>query len=126
MAISFMALLSALCTDYGFQKIKLYPAMLLGLASVLYWALWQDLIFYVLVQFASLIWIFVLLAFYKSPYASKRNLYFALACYVFAKVLEHYDREVFALLPISGHSLKHISAAFSGFFIILHVRREKS
>ena len=126
MAISFMALVSAMCVDYGFHKIKLYPAILLGVASVLYWALWQDLIFYVLVQFVSLIWIFVLLRFYKSPYVSNSNLYWALACYVLAKVLEHFDREVFAFLPISGHSLKHLSAAFSGFFIIRHVQGEEA
>jgi len=39
--------------------------------------------------------------------------------YVFAKVLEHFDQEIYAAIKIiSGHSLKHLAAAMATWWLV--------
>jgi hypothetical protein len=46
--------------------------------------------------------------------------------YVLAKVLETFDRPIFgALRVVSGHTLKHLAAAFAGYWILLMLQRRR-
>jgi hypothetical protein len=47
--------------------------------------------------------------------------------YVLAKVLETYDRAIFGMLGhvVSGHTLKHLAAAFAGYWILRMLKRRR-
>jgi hypothetical protein len=49
----------------------------------------------------------------------------ALAVYVIAKLAEYYDRTVFEMTGeiVSGHSLKHLLAAFALFVVYVMLKR---
>ena len=118
MTIAFMGLFIAILSEYVNPKIErqfLVPAILLGLLSVLIWQLTDDLRFYAWVQFFPILLIPFALAFYKKRQTDVKYLLFAFIFYLFAKILEFYDREIFSLLreQLSGHSLKHIFASLS-------------
>jgi hypothetical protein len=124
MSISLMALCSAICADYGVKSVKLYPALLFGIGSVLYWAKYDELVPYALVQFGSLLYNFYLLMMKRSPYDTRLFLFLAFASYGMAKVTEMTDKKVYALLnnQVSGHNLKHLFAALGGVFLIMHLK----
>lgn len=84
-----------------------------GIASVLWWNVTGDLRFYVVVQFGPLLILVPALWFVHNA----RYLTAALTCYALAKLAEFYDRAVFASLPISGHTIKHVLAAIATYFI---------
>jgi hypothetical protein len=92
-------------------RLLLWPLLIAGLASVLYWRASDDLRPYALVQFLPVLLIPLLLLLY--PRRGSGGLWLALALYVLAKGLEQYDADVYAALAgtISGHSLKHVAAA---------------
>lgn len=116
MTIAFMALFVALLSEYISLRLApwlLAPALLLGLASVLYWVWQQDLRFYVWVQFFPLLTIPLVMWLFTSHYTRQWLLLAALSWYVVAKLFEMADRSVFELTSglVGGHSLKHILAA---------------
>ncbi len=118
MSIGFMALLVAVVAEHvslRLEKYLLAPAIVLGIASVIYWHYTGDLRLYVLVQFLPLLLLPVILLLFKGPYTLRGLLVLALAIYAVSKLAEYYDPAVFALTGniISGHSLKHLLAALS-------------
>ena len=122
MSIGFTALLVAVLAEHidpRLEKWLLAPAVLIGLASVLYWRHTGDLRLYVLVQFLPLLMLPVVLLLFKSPYTHRGLLLLALAVYVLSKVAEHYDAVVFTATgeTLSGHSLKHLLAAAALFVV---------
>lgn len=124
MTIGFMGLFVALVTEYtrtGFGKYFLVLAILMGLSSVIYWHLFDDLRPYVWIQFMPLLTVPVLMMLFRPQYSHQWLLLIALACYMLAKLLEVYDRQVFVLTQnhISGHSLKHLLAALGCFFVLV-------
>lgn len=128
MSIGFMALLVAVLADYvspRLEKILLAPAIVLGLASVMYWHYTDDLRPYVLVQFLPLLLIPAVLFLADSGRKDRGYLLMALAIYVLAKLAEDFDRAVFELTGniISGHSLKHLLAALALFVVYMMLRR---
>ncbi len=127
MAIGFMALVAAtvgerISVRAGTQI--LVPLMALGAGSVVYWDLTQeggngDLRPYALVQFGSVLVIFLLVGLFPSRYTRGADLVAALAIYAVAKIFEAADGSIFALGSIvSGHTLKHIAAAISAYWIV--------
>jgi hypothetical protein len=124
MSIALMAMFSAICADYGMKWVKLYPSVLFGIASVLYWAKFDELVPYAIVQFGSLLYNVFLLLMKKHPYETRLYLFLAFVAYSMAKVTEMADKKMCALLnnTISGHNLKHLFAALGGFFIIMHLK----
>lgn len=128
MAISFMGLLSEVISRrvsaiWGARLVL--PLQAAGAGSVAYWA-WsfrngtENLWPYAMVQFASILLIILMLALYPRRSSAEKHIVFAVAWYAGAKVLEHFDREVFyAGSLVSGHALKHLFAAASA----LHVAR---
>jgi len=128
MSIGFVALSVAVvaeCMDLRLEKYLLAPAIILGIASVIYWRYTNDLRPYVLVQFLPLVLLPVILLLFKSPYTHRGLLLLAFAIYIASKLAEYYDRAVFALTGniISGHSLKHLLAALAMLAVYGMLRR---
>lgn len=131
MTIAFMALFSLLLEERVLSHAKprsLIPLLLLGLFSAVYWA-WAesrgmgDLRPYALVQFLPMLLIPLILFFFSSRYLDSRLLCYALFFYLLAKVLEYFDAPIFSALDvISGHSIKHLSAAIAVWFIVRAVK----
>jgi len=134
MTISFMAFFTAIMGEnisLTLAKRSLYPLLLIGFFSVLYWIMTElngagDLRPYVLVQFLPVIMIPLILWFYKSSFTGQRYIVAVLLAYVIAKLLEHFDHEVFELFGvISGHSIKHLVAALGTYFFYLALKKRK-
>ena len=134
MTIAFMALFSFVIGEFISQKIAhklLYPLLLIGLFSVVYWA-WSeshgagDLRVYILVQFVPMIVMPIILLTFKSSFTHTQGYWFLLLAYLAAKLLEHFDGEVYAFLGvISGHSLKHLAAALGIYLFLLSLKERK-
>jgi hypothetical protein len=128
MSVGFMALTVAVLAEYlnpRLEKYLLAPAIVLGLASVMYWHYTGDLRLYVLVQFLPLLLIPAVLSLSRDARKDRGYLLMALAFYVLAKLAEHLDRAMFELTHeiISGHSLKHLLAATALFAVYWMLRR---
>lgn len=128
MSLGFMALSVAVLADYvnpKLEKLLLLLAVILGLASVLYWHYADDLRPYVLVQFLPLLMLPVLWLLFPGARQDRGYLLAALALYTVSKLAEHFDRAVFGLTGeiVSGHSLKHLLAATALFAVYLMLRR---
>jgi len=99
---------------------------------VLYWQWTEasgawDLRFYALVQFLPILLIPLMLLMYGPNFSKVSGYWWLLLFYVVAKVLEYYDSDIFNLSSglISGHSIKHMSAAL-GLYILLSTYKERS
>lgn len=122
MTTAFMALLVALLgehVDERLERYALWPALLVGAASVGWWHFSGDLRLYVWVQSAPLLAIPLVLLLYRSSFTHRIYLLYGLGLYALAKLAELYDRFVFDLTGgiLSGHSLKHLLAA-TGIFCV--------
>lgn len=134
MTIAFMALFSFVIGEFISQELArklLYPLLLIGLTSVFYWA-WSesqgigDLRVYILVQFIPMIVMPIIILFFKSRFSHTRGYWFLLLAYLVAKLLEHFDDAVYAFTTfISGHSLKHMVAAFGIYLLLVSLKERK-
>jgi hypothetical protein len=123
MTVAFMALLTALMSEYVNPKIEkalLAATLLIGVASIAWWRYHDDLRLYGWVQFSPLLAILVLLALFPQPYTHSRYLMYALVLYALAKAAELLDGCILeaTFKVVSGHTLKHVLAA-SGIAVIL-------
>ena len=130
MTIGFMGLLVALmCESMGRRIVTflLAPAVLLGLASVLYWHLTDDLRPYYWVQLIPLLTIPAAMVLYRSSYSHRWLLLVALGWYMLAKVAESQDLAIFRNTQefVSGHPIKHLLAALSCYSILLMLQIRK-
>lgn len=122
MTFGFMGLLTAVLTErVGLRagRLLLGPLLLLGVGSVAYWY-WSevqgqgDLRLYVLVQNGSLLLVLLLLLLYPARDPGTGYLVVGLGAYAVAKWLDATDHRIFAMGQIvSGHTLKHLVAAFA-------------
>jgi hypothetical protein len=133
MTIAFMALFSAIVGEFlsiEWGRRLLYPLVLIGMASVIYWH-WSeqqglgDLRFYGLVQFLPMLLIPVMLVFCQSRLSGNGYLWGIVGIYVAAKMAEAGDTFIYEHLRfLSGHSFKHLLAAGgAGLFLIALQRR---
>jgi hypothetical protein len=99
----------------------------MGLSSVIYWHWFDDLRFYVWIQFIPLLIVPILMALFRPRYSHQWLLLVALACYMLAKLSEAYDREVFVFTQslFSGHTLKHLLAALGCFSVLMMLKMRK-
>jgi hypothetical protein len=127
MSIAFMALFSIVISEFlsvRSGKALLLPLILTGMLSVAYWHFGEsrgngDLRFYAIVQFYPMIALFIMLFCFRSSYTHVQAYWWLLLAYIIAKLFEHFDAEVYHSLGfISGHSLKHLTAAL-GVFVLL-------
>lgn len=131
MTIGFMALVAAVISERVSVKAGVAlaaPLITVGIGSVLYWNVTEtvgrgDLRPYALVQFGSLLAILLLIGLYPPKYTRGRDFVISLAIYGLAKMFEATDRQVFAFGGIvSGHTLKHLAAAVSAYWILRMLR----
>jgi len=90
-----------------------WPLILFGIGSVLWWSAEGDLRLYAIAQFGPAL--LLLPAFWFDRII--RRLWPAAAFYALAKVFETFDRGIFAALPVSGHTLKHLAAGLATYWI---------
>jgi hypothetical protein len=133
MTIVFMSLVAAMIAERISVRaaLWLWPILLaIGILSVLQWH-WSeqaghgDLRFYAAVQVYAVL-VLLLVLFLPARYSHSSYLAAVVAFYVLAKLLETFDRQVFALGHIvSGHTLKHIVAGLAGYWILRMLERRR-
>jgi len=131
MTIAFMAMFTAMIGEYinsQLEKPFLIIFLIVGVFSVIYWALYDDLRFYYWVQLAPMVTLLILLTFFKSHYTHTYFLVFSFICYLLAKVVESNDRLFFDLTGnmISGHSLKHLLAALVPLWVLMMLKKRST
>ena len=109
----------------------LWPLVAAGLLSALWWG-WSehldrgDLRPYALFQFGPIAPLVALLVLLPSRYSHGRCYGWAIALYGLAKLAEHFDHAIYAVLSIaSGHNLKHLFAAAVGGCLLWMLYRRK-
>ncbi|MGZ5006551.1 MAG: ceramidase domain-containing protein [Methylobacter sp.] len=121
MTIAFMALFSAIIGEYISTRLagKLFiPLLILGIGSVIYWHVTElgghgDLRLYVLVQFLPVLLIPLILKLFGSTLNGNGYIWAVVGAYAVSKFMELFDAELYNIIGVlSGHSLKHLTAAF--------------
>jgi hypothetical protein len=133
MTVIFMSLVAALITERVDVKLGLWSLPVLtavGIVSVMQWHLTVlhgagDLRFFGAVQLYAVLALFVALL--LSPRYTRGSDLLAIAgLYVFAKICETADRQIFSLGHIvSGHTLKHLTSGFAGFWILRMLQKRQ-
>jgi hypothetical protein len=109
----------------------LAPMVLLGVASVLYWAYTEsigrgDLRLYLLVQFYPMLAIPVTLMLFESRYTHSWTFWVLWALYGVAKVAELGDARLLEWTGVfSGHTVKHLIAAGASFVPLISLQRRQ-
>lgn len=128
MTLGFMGILSATIAERISLNTGLWlmlPMVLIGVSSVAYWYWTEtrgsgDLRLYYVVQFGSLLGVLAVLVLFPPRYARSWCLVLAVILYAAAKLAEAFDSEIYRVTrAISGHTLKHLTAAAAGFFVVL-------
>jgi hypothetical protein len=134
MTIAFMSLVAAVVSERVGVRIGaglLWPLVLLGLASVVYWrgsavAGFENLRPYLAVQYGSIAVVLSVSLLYRSRYTHGWAIFLLAAAYSVAKVVEVYDREIFeAGHWLSGHTLKHLAAALGIYVLLVALQRRR-
>ena len=134
MTIGFAGLFSLILGEFVSPRIGrtiLIPLLLIGIASVEYWAYTEtsgqgDLRPYVVVQFLPMMLVPVILLTYKPAIGSAKYFWYMLLFYVLAKLFEFIDSELYAAGGIiSGHSLKHVFAAMASAMVLLALMKRR-
>jgi Ceramidase len=126
MTIAFMALFTALFseqTGLDVEKVILIPLVLAGIFSVFYWHYNDDLRLYGMIQFFPLIALPVIILLMPRKFNTEHYLFYALICYIAAKIFEANDHETWQWIGYSGHAIKHLLAGCSAFIILCMVTK---
>jgi len=119
-ALACAALLAGALKE-AYPKLTLALPVLVGFGvlSVLWWSLTADLRSYLLIQAAPLVLIPALQWQTGAPTGRRIAFTLAIILYVFAKLFEVADAQVFqAFGVLSGHTIKHLLAALAAFVLI--------
>lgn len=135
MSVAFMALLSLLISlriSPTVGRRLLWPLLLLGILSVVYWLISEnmgqgDLRFYGLVQFGGIALSALILFLFPGIYPRRSATWGIVVGYALAKVFEIADEQIFNLTAqtVSGHTLKHIVAGFGAWIFVWRVSVEE-
>jgi hypothetical protein len=128
MTLAFMGVFVALLSEHlgeRLERVLLAPALIAGVASVLWWHYTDDLRFYIWVQLSPFLAVLVALFAFPARYTHRAYLLHGLALYSLAKISEGYDGEIYSLTAhaLSGHTLKHLLAAGAVLFVYLMLLR---
>lgn len=134
MTLIFMSFVAGLVTerDEKYLGLWLWPFLVLfGFYAVWHWQAGElkgtsDLRFYLGVQlFATLVALIML--FVPSPYDRKKDLAVVVLFFGLARLFEIFDHEIWnaTYSTISGHTLKHLAAAFSGIGLLRMLSKRK-
>jgi hypothetical protein len=135
MTIAFMGLFASIIGERIGVRAGTWllgPLVWLGFASVVNWQIGErrdagDLRLYGFVQFFPLLGIPLLMLLFQARYTRSGVVFIALAWYLLAKVLETgpVDHRIYSLgQVVSGHTLKHLSAA-TGAYCLFRMIRER-
>jgi len=116
MCISFAGINLAMVEVLGMytpSRVWQLAALMYCLMSCYYWRLYDDLRLYLITQFYPIVLAIPVLLTFEARCTHMEYVYFTFGAYLFAKLTEIYDREVFDLTSkiISGHTIKHLVAA---------------
>ena len=134
MTMGFMSFVAIVIVEYVSVRSgqrALLPLLLVGAASVLFWAYTEslgrgDLRAYAVVQFVPMLLIPLIVWLYRGKSDLGRYIVWMIGFYVAAKVFEHYDGEVYAAGGLlSGHTLKHVFAALAPASILYGLTRRR-
>jgi hypothetical protein len=129
MTVVFMPLLAATYAERlrWRSDLPLLVLTLLGIGSVLYWKLSNNLMPYLIAQGGSILLMVLALMILPTPWTERRMLWPALACYAIAFVCEKLDLDIYQATKgvISGHTIKHLVAAAAFYFILHMLRRQQ-
>jgi hypothetical protein len=137
MTLGFAGLVSAALAERVDLKLglrALWPLLLLGVITVLYWYATEragrgNVIPYFAYQtwsIVAIVWIIV--AFPARRYSHGGLLAWAAAWYGLAKIFEMFDLQIYRLLDgtLSGHTIKHVLAAGAVFAVALQLQRRRA
>lgn len=133
--IGIAALLSATLVERISSAVGLWALPLLVVSavfSVLYWY-WTELQgmgnlnFYIVMQFYSILLIIWISLRFPSRYTRGNDVYQVIALYAIAKLTEMLDRSIFVWMDgwLSGHTLKHLIAAYAAYRIVQILRKRR-
>jgi hypothetical protein len=132
MTITFMSWLAATIGERVDSPtgLRLLPALVgVGIYSILHWHVTElrgsgDLRAYIDVQYLSLLAIPLLSIMFPSRYTRSRTVVVVFAVYLAAKMFELLDAQIYSLGHfVSGHTLKHLTAAIGGYLILDMLRK---
>jgi hypothetical protein len=109
-------------TDVGAARAAFPGLVALGAASVVVWRATGDLRLYGAVQFFPALALPSLLALDPPRYTRADGYWIALGWFAVARLCEVLDREIYGVVGIGGHTLKHIAAAASVWALVRMVR----
>jgi hypothetical protein len=134
MTVSFVAFFTIVLGEHVSVRLArwlLGPLIVLGAASVGYWALSErlgreDLRPYLLVQAVAIVLTPLVLALYPSRLTNVRLVWGTMACYGLAMIAEALDRPIHSALGLmSGHTLKHLFAAAAVVLLAVALRARR-
>ena len=132
MTLGFAGFMTILIGETVSQRVARYlllPLLLAGLASVAYWAYTEsvgagDLRPYVMVAVFPLLLTPLILIIHGGDPDFVTAAWWMILLYFLAKLAEHFDAAIYETLGVvSGHSLKHLFAAFSAVPLIRLLQR---
>ncbi|MDP3661914.1 MAG: alkaline phytoceramidase [Nitrosomonas sp.] len=133
--IGIAALLSATLVDRISPAVGLWALPLLVVSAVFsvlhwYWTELQgtgNLNFYIVMQFYSILLIVWISLSFPSRYTRGNDVYQVIALYAIAKLAEILDWQIFVWTDdwISGHTLKHLIAAYAAYRIVQILRKRR-
>ncbi len=133
MTLGFAGLVAAAVAervDLRLGSRALWPLLLFGVVTVLYWYATErlgrgDLVPYAAYQAWAIVIIVVMLLVYPARrYTHGGLLAWAAGWYGLAKVFETFDLQIYRMLggTLSGHTIKHVLASFAVFAIVRQLR----
>lgn len=131
--IPVMALLAAFIVDRVHARLGVTVALplllVLGIGSVISWYLSElaghgDLRFYGLVQAVPVVLIPLICLLFRGRHTSGKYVVYMFLWYALARVCELFDQQIHGLLGglVSGHTLKHLTAAAAAYTILAMLR----
>jgi hypothetical protein len=129
MTLAFAAILALVVHERVGERagvILLWPALAVGVFSLLLWRWTHDLRLYFWVQFFPALAVILLFVLYSPKYTGTYYWIAAGALYALAKLFEFADEPIYSVGKLlSGHTLKHLAAAAACFAILRYfqVRR---
>jgi hypothetical protein len=107
-------------------SILLRPMLAIGMTSLLVWLWTDDLRLYFWEQFFPAVVLMALFALYPARYTHAHYWLIAAGLYALAKLFEFADYPIYSLGNLlSGHTLKHLSAAAACFVILRYFERRQ-
>jgi len=123
MAVAFMAILANVVEeriDATMGKLLLWPLVVLGIVSLLWWMRTDDLRLYGWVQFFPCLVLPLIFWLFAPKYSGTWYWFAAAGWYLLAKVLEYADAAIYSADQhiMAGHAIKHVAAAGACYAIL--------